>query len=79
VNPGLFMNREELKERLTDAVDDEVDELLKSLEAKRLVKLYRDGHGTIVLMKASYEGLRKAGPIENYKWFPDWLDKKYIF
>jgi hypothetical protein len=41
--------------------------------------LYRDGRGTIALIKATYEGLRKAAPLEKYKWFPDWLDKEFIF
>jgi alkylation response protein AidB-like acyl-CoA dehydrogenase len=79
VNPGLFMSREDLKERLNAAVDEKFDELLKSLESKGLAKLYRDGRGTIVLAKATYEGLRKAGPLEEYKWYPDWLNKEFIF
>jgi alkylation response protein AidB-like acyl-CoA dehydrogenase len=79
VNPGLYMTKEDLKERLTDAADEKLDELLKSLEAKGLTMLYRDGRGTIALIKATYEGLRKAAPLEKYKWFPDWLDKEFIF
>jgi len=79
VNPGLFMSREDLKERLTDSGDEKLDQLLKSLEAEGLVRLYKDGRGTIALAKATYEGLRKAGQLERYKWFPEWLSKEFIF
>jgi len=79
VNPGLFMSREDLKERLTNASDEKLDQVLKSLESTGLVKLYRDGRGTIALAKATYEGLRKSGPLEKYKWYPEWLSKEYIF
>ena len=79
VNPGLFMNREDLKERLADSGDEKLDQLLKSLEAEGLVRLYKDGRGTIALAKATYEGLRKAGELERYKWFPEWLSKEFIF
>jgi alkylation response protein AidB-like acyl-CoA dehydrogenase len=79
VNPGLFMTRDELKERLTDANDTELDELLKNLETKGLARIYRDERGTITLAKATYDGLRKTGPLEKYKWYPDWLSKEFIF
>jgi alkylation response protein AidB-like acyl-CoA dehydrogenase len=79
VNPGLFMSREDLKERLVDRDDAGLDVALKGLEAKSLVRLYRDGRGTIALAKATYEGLRKAGPMEKYKWFPEWLSKDFVF
>jgi alkylation response protein AidB-like acyl-CoA dehydrogenase len=79
VNPGLYMTREDLKERLMDATDEEFDQLLKSLESKGLVRLYRDGRGTIALVKATYDGLRQAKPLEEYKWYPDWLNKEFIF
>jgi hypothetical protein len=62
-----------------DGDDAKLDVVLKSLEAKSLVKLFRDGRGTIALAKATYEGLRKAGPIERYKWFPEWLSKDFVF
>jgi alkylation response protein AidB-like acyl-CoA dehydrogenase len=79
VNPGLFMSRDDLRERLTETDDNRLDELCKSMEAKGLAKLHRDGRGNIAFIKATYEGLRKAGPLEQYKWFPEWLDKKFIF
>jgi hypothetical protein len=79
VNPGLYMTREDLKERLADETDEKVDMVLKSLESKALVKLYRDSRGTIALVKATYAGLRKAEPLEKYKWYPDWLNKDLVF
>jgi len=79
VNPGLFMTRDDMKERLENANDEQLDKLLNSLEAKELVKLHRDNRGTIALAKATYSGLRKAGPLEMYKWYPDWLSKNFIF
>jgi hypothetical protein len=79
VNPGLFMSSEDLKERLKDTGDEKLHQLLRDLESRGLVKLYRDGRGAISLAKATYAGLRKAGPLEEYKWFPEWLDKESIF
>jgi hypothetical protein len=79
VNPGLYMTKEDLKERLAEAVDEKLDMILRSLESKGLVKLYRDNRGTIALLKATYAGLRKAEPLEKYKWYPDWLNKDFIF
>jgi hypothetical protein len=79
VNPGLYMAREDLKERLKETSDERLDEIMRDLEAKGLAKLYRDGRKTIALVKATYDGLRKAGPLERYKWYPDWLSKDLIF
>jgi alkylation response protein AidB-like acyl-CoA dehydrogenase len=79
VNPGLFMTKEDLEERLAAPKDTELDELLKNLETKGLARIYRDGRGTITLVKATYDGLRKMGPLEKYKWYPDWISKEFIF
>jgi len=79
VNPGLFMSREDLKDRLTNPDDGRLDKILLTLEEKNLVKLYRDPRGAITLIKATYKGLRKAGPLEHYKWYPSWLSKEFIF
>jgi alkylation response protein AidB-like acyl-CoA dehydrogenase len=79
VNPGLYMTREDLKERLTDSSDENLDKVLGSLESRKLVKLYRDGRGLITLVKATYEGLRKARPLEKYKWYPEWLSADFVF
>ena len=79
VNPGLFMSNEDLKERLIDTEDEKLHQLLKNLEDEGMVKLYRGGRGAISLAKATYAGLRKVGPLEEYKWFPEWLDKESVF
>ena len=79
VNPGLHMSRNDMKERLPSIDDEQLDKLLTSLEAKGLVKLYRDRRGNIALAKATYKGLKEAKPLEYYKWFPEWMSKEYLF
>ena len=79
VNPGLYMTREDLKERLEETSDEKLDAILKGLEAKSWTKLHRDSRKTIALVKATYDGLRKAAPLVKYKWYPDWLSKDFIF
>jgi alkylation response protein AidB-like acyl-CoA dehydrogenase len=79
VNPGLYMSRDDLEERLTDKNAEKLDKTLKALETKNLVKLYHDAKGTITLVKATYHGLRKAKPLQQYKWYPDWLNKEHLF
>lgn len=79
VNPGLYMTREELKERLIEQNDEKLDNILRTLETKNLAKLHRDPKGTITLIKATYEGLRKAKPTQLYQWYPDWLNKELLF
>jgi alkylation response protein AidB-like acyl-CoA dehydrogenase len=78
-NPGLYMNREDMKAWMAGVSDDQLDKLLTSLEAKGLVKLYKDRRGAIALAKATYKGLKEAKPLEHYKWFPDWIDKDMLF
>jgi len=77
VNPGLFMSKEDLKDHF-DVDDSKLDELLISLEKKGFIKLYRDRKG-IALAKATYDGLKKANPLEYYKWYPSWIKKENIF
>jgi hypothetical protein len=77
VNPGLYMSREDIKESF-DVDDTKLDELLLALERKGLVKLYRDKKG-IALLKATYDGLRKAYPQEYYRWFPTWAKENNYF
>jgi len=79
VNPGLYLAREDLKERIAGVSDEIIDKILKNLEAKNLAKLHRDTRGLIMLAKATYEGIRKAGSPERYKWYPEWLKKEFIF
>jgi len=79
VNPGLYMSYEDIKTRFGNIKDEKLYELLVSLEKKGLVKLYRDGKGTIQLVKATYAGLRKARPLKYYHWFPEWINKELLF
>jgi len=79
VNPGLFMSRSDLKQVLAEATDQQLDQLLTSLEAKGLVKLYKDRRGNIALAKATYKGLKEAKPREHYQWYPDWIKKEQLF
>ncbi len=79
VNPGLYMSKDDMKEKLTGVDDRELDKLLVSLEAKDLVKLYKDRRGNIALAKATYKGLKEAKPPEYYKWFPEWVNKDLLF
>jgi alkylation response protein AidB-like acyl-CoA dehydrogenase len=77
VNPGLYMSRGDIHESF-DVDDATLDEVLLSLEKKNLLKLYRDKKG-IALMKATYEGLKKANPPEYYRWVPSWVGEKDFF
>lgn len=77
-HPGLYMEREEMMERLgLTGVD--LDKCLIDVEAEQLVALYRK-RGTITLAKATYEGLKKARPQKYYTFYPEFVDKeKEIF
>lgn len=77
INPGLHMSRGDLRE-LFDVDENQLNEVLTSLEQKKLVKLHRGRKG-IELAKATYEGLKKANPLEYYQWFPSWVKKENIF
>jgi len=79
VNPGLYMSRSDMKEKLSGATDEQLSQSLTALEAKGLVNLYKDRRGNITLAKATYKGLKQAKPLEYYKWYPDWIDKKLLF
>ncbi len=79
VNPGLYMSKDDMKEKLAGVDDGELDKLLTSLEANGLVKLYKDKRGNIALAKATYKGLKEAKPPEYYKWFPEWVNKDLLF
>ncbi len=71
VNPGLFMDREDMTAHI-DVDEETLDALLLSLEKQGLVKLYRSKKG-IQLAKATYDGLDAAHPPEYYRWFPSWI------
>ncbi len=78
VNPGLYMSRDDVKEWMS-INDEKLNKLLESLESKGLANLYRDRRGRIALARATYDGLKKAKPLEYYQWFPDWIDKEQLF
>jgi len=79
VNPGLYMSRGDMKERLAGVSEEQLNKLLTSLEEKGLVKLYKDRRGNITLAKATYKGLKEAKPLEHYRWFPEWISKEQLF
>ena len=79
VNPGLHMTREEMKERLVKVTDEELDKLLTTLETRDMVKLYKDKRGAVLMARATHKGLKEAKPLDYYKWFPEWLNKDYLF
>jgi len=72
-HPALYMERDEMIQKLGMAGED-LDGALEALEAERLVALHRKGGG-ITLIKATYEGLKRAKPQEYYTFFPDFVDK----
>ncbi|UCE95529.1 MAG: acyl-CoA dehydrogenase family protein [Candidatus Bathyarchaeota archaeon] len=76
VNPGLHMTRNDIKELLVGITDEKLDNILTTLEAQGLLKLHRNRKGKITLAKASYKGLRKAKPLDYYKWFPEWAKRQ---
>jgi hypothetical protein len=79
VNPGLYMNRADMKARFANIPDEQLNQFLTALEAKGLAKLYKDRRGNIALAKATYKGLKQAKPSEFYQWYPDWLNKDLKF
>jgi len=77
-NPGLYMAREDLLQRL-EGTEEELDEVLLKLEEKKLVALNRDRRGVIALAKATYWGLKEANPPEYYRWYPTWAKMEELF
>jgi DNA-binding transcriptional ArsR family regulator len=77
INPGLYMNRDDLL-RNFDVPEADLDRVLAALEEKKLVKLYRK-RGNIELAKATYTGLKQAHPAEYYRWFPARVKENEIF
>lgn len=76
VNPGLHMTKGDMAKLLRTASEEKLDSVLTALEAKELVNLQRDRKGRITLGKASFKGLKKAKPLEDYRWFPEWAKKQ---
>jgi hypothetical protein len=78
VNPGLHMSKEDLKEEMGIEVAKLIS-ILSSLEKEGLASLYRDRKGDVILARATYVGLKKAIPFEEYQWIPEWIRKEDIF
>jgi len=77
-NPGLYMCRQDLRQKLQLGEAD-LDANLKVLEEHGLLALHRE-RGRITLAKATYKGLAEAKPKEFYRSIPDFVDKeKEIF
>ncbi len=77
-HPALYVEKEELSESTGITMAD-IDPHLLSLEKQKLVALYRTRE-RISLVKASYDGLRKANPLDYYRKYPDFVDlQKEVF
>jgi alkylation response protein AidB-like acyl-CoA dehydrogenase len=77
-HPALYMEKEELSESAGITMAD-IDAYLLSLENQEFVALFRT-RDQVRLIKASYEGLRRANPPEYYRKFPEFVDmEKEIF
>jgi len=79
VNPGLYLSRADMKERLAGVSEEQLNQLLTALETQGFVKLYKDRRGNIALAKATYKGLKQAKPAEFYQWYPEWINKDLLF
>jgi len=73
-HPALYMEKEEMMEKL-GLTGEALDKALEAAEADKLVALYRK-RGGITLVKATYAGLKKAKPQEDYNFFPDFVDRE---
>ena len=73
VNPGLHMTISDLKLYI-EGDDAAIIDAIESLEKQGLVMTCRTKKG-IELAKATYDGLEKAFPREDYRWFPEWALK----
>ena len=77
INPGLCMAKEDIAEHFS--IDNAmIDDAIVALEQKGFATAYRSKKG-IALVKATYDGLKKAHPKEYYQWFPDWVDERRKF
>jgi len=73
-NPGLYMPRQDIQEKL-QLRDADLDANLRVLEEQKLLALHRE-KGRITLAKATYQGLAEAKPKEFYRSIPDFVDKE---
>ena len=73
-HPALYMERGEMCEKL-GLTDGDLDTYLEEVEAQQLAALYRK-RGRITMAKATYAGLKKARPLEYYKFFPEFVERE---
>lgn len=73
VNPGIYMTPDDVREDIGGSRS-AIRKAFESLEEKKFIVTHRDRAGKIALVKATYDGLKKAFPKEYYQWFPDWYD-----
>ncbi|TFG09028.1 MAG: acyl-CoA dehydrogenase [Promethearchaeota archaeon] len=78
VNPGLYMTPDDVRSDIGGSRS-AIRKTFESLEEKNLIVTHRDRSGKIELVKATYEGLKKAFPEEYYRWFPAWYDESDKF
>ncbi|MFB0560290.1 MAG: acyl-CoA dehydrogenase family protein [Candidatus Lokiarchaeia archaeon] len=72
-NPGLYMMVDDV-EKETGLEKDKILELWAKLEEKGLIVTFADRRGNVIMAKANYVGIRKAYPLDHYRWYPDWFD-----
>jgi len=78
VNPALYMTPDDVREDIGGSRS-ELLKIFNNLEEQKLIAVHRDRKGKISLVKASYEGLKKAFPDEYYRWFPSWTPDSVKF
>lgn len=77
--PGVYMTIDDMKEEFGSRDTATLSNALLKLEEKNLVALFRDKKGTVELGKATYAGLKKAYPLDHYRWYPSWFRSEDIF
>jgi len=78
VNPALYMTPDDVRQDIGGSRS-ELLNIFKKLEEQKLIAAHRDRKGKISLVKASYEGLKKAFPEEYYRSFPSWTPESVKF
>ncbi|MFX0134421.1 MAG: acyl-CoA dehydrogenase family protein [Candidatus Hodarchaeota archaeon] len=78
VNPGIYMTVDDIK-NIIGGSRVKIREVLEKLAEQKLVVIQKDRKDKIDMAIAQYTGLRKAYPLEHYKWFPDWYAEEDMF
>lgn len=71
VNPGLYMTPDDVREDI-GGDREKLLEIFNTLKEQNLIVTHNDRTGKIALIKANYDGLKKAFPDSYYQWFPKW-------